>query len=76
MYNMNVGLLVNSKVQSAYSGYLMVSFQVRMSGSVRSTRFISFIHSFIHSGHFYSASSSPLLLRGIDLTNVPPRLTN
>src|SRR6218665_3969012 len=24
----------------------------------------SFIHSFIHSGHFYSASSSPLLLRG------------
>jgi len=22
------------------------------------------IHSFIHSGHFYSASSSPLLLRG------------
>ena len=24
----------------------------------------SFIHSFIHSGHFYSAPSSPLLLRG------------
>ena len=24
----------------------------------------SFIHSFIHSGYFYSASSSPLLLRG------------
>ena len=23
-----------------------------------------FVHSFIHSGHFYSASSSPLLLRG------------
>jgi len=23
-----------------------------------------FIHSFIHSGHFYSAFSSPLLLRG------------
>src|SRR6218665_1905747 len=23
-----------------------------------------FIHSFIHSGHFYSAPSSPLLLRG------------
>src|SRR6218665_2316616 len=23
-----------------------------------------FIHSFIHSGHFYSAHSSPLLLRG------------
>src|SRR6218665_3912624 len=27
-------------------------------------RTIQFIHSFIHSGHFYSASSSPLLLRG------------
>src|SRR6218665_1660486 len=25
---------------------------------------IEFIHSFIHSGHFYSAPSSPLLLRG------------
>ena len=25
---------------------------------------ISFIHSFIHSGHFYSAPSSPLPLRG------------
>src|SRR6218665_574459 len=25
---------------------------------------ILFIHSFIHSGHFYSAPSSPLLLRG------------
>ena len=24
----------------------------------------TFIHSFIHSGHFYGASSSPLLLRG------------
>src|SRR6218665_1394752 len=24
----------------------------------------SFIHSFFHSGHFYSAPSSPLLLRG------------
>jgi len=23
-----------------------------------------FVHSFIHSGHFYSAPSSPLLLRG------------
>src|SRR6218665_3613624 len=27
------------------------------------TRYV-FIHSFIHSGHFYSASSSPLPLRG------------
>ena len=26
--------------------------------------FICFIHSFIHSGHFYSTSSSPLLPRG------------
>src|SRR6218665_2665009 len=26
--------------------------------------FCSVIHSFIHSGHFYSAPSSPLLLRG------------
>ena len=25
---------------------------------------VQFIHSFIHSGHFYSAPSSPLLLRG------------
>ena len=25
---------------------------------------LTFSHSFIHSGHFYSASSSPLLLRG------------
>ena len=24
-----------------------------------------FFHSFIHSGHFYSAPSSPLLLRGV-----------
>src|SRR6218665_633301 len=28
----------------------------------------SFIHSFIHSGHFYSAPSSPLLLRGLPTT--------
>src|SRR6218665_3834733 len=26
--------------------------------------FLELIHSFIHSGHFYSAPSSPLLLRG------------
>src|SRR6218665_579251 len=26
--------------------------------------YVSFIHSFIHSGHFYSAPSSPLPLRG------------
>src|SRR6218665_3637235 len=25
---------------------------------------LTFMHSFIHSGHFYSAPSSPLLLRG------------
>ena len=25
---------------------------------------LCYIHSFIHSGHFYSAPSSPLLLRG------------
>src|SRR6218665_407318 len=32
----------------------------------RSTSFVwfLFIHSFIHSGHFYSAPSSPLLLKG------------
>ena len=32
----------------------------------------SFSHSFIHSGYFYRASSSPLLLRG---TTEPPQAT-
>src|SRR6218665_1083500 len=36
----------------------------RMLTSSSHTRLSSFIHSFIHSGHFYSAPSSPLLLRG------------
>src|SRR6218665_3552702 len=31
---------------------------------LRSVQEAGFIHSFIHSGHFYSAPSSPLLLRG------------
>src|SRR6218665_178946 len=31
-----------------------------------------FIHSFIHSGHFYSAPSSPLLLRGASFVGGGP----
>src|SRR6218665_751611 len=37
---------------------------IRHSITVLSSEFHSFIHSLIHSGYFYSASSSPLLLRG------------
>ena len=35
-----------------------------MSNMSKTPKFLSVIHSFIHSGHFYSAPSSPLLLRG------------
>src|SRR6218665_2824076 len=34
----------------------------------------SFIHSFIHSGHFYSAHSSPLLLRGYEALRTAARI--
>src|SRR6218665_2996037 len=37
---------------------------MRRSRRLRSPSFANPYHSFIHSGHFYSAPSSPLLLRG------------
>src|SRR6218665_2633743 len=37
---------------------------VNKMGRVEGGRYLRFIHSFIHSGHFYCAPSSPLPLRG------------